>query len=152
MGAFLWPNSNPNPNRNPLTVTLFKMHWFTFRSESMNIVLWDTIHRWITFVRVSTIWRDIALQHKATAKHTLTHTHTHTQGHTHSVNALHIYLTFFCFDVCNNGVYSWRSINTAGFIYLQDINSFDLFHLNRKGSFNLLHRAYVPAQKITACW
>ena len=49
-----------------LTLTLFKMHRFTFRSvydkKSQKYVLWDTIHRSITFVRMSTIWRDTGLE------------------------------------------------------------------------------------------
>ena len=49
------------------------MHLFTFRSvqhakgwekstkKSQTFVLWDTIHRWITFVRMSTIWRETVI-------------------------------------------------------------------------------------------
>ena len=32
-----------------------------YHEKSRKIALWDTIHRWIAFVRMSTIWRDIAL-------------------------------------------------------------------------------------------
>ena len=47
------------------------------------------------------------IQYKATAKHTHMDTHMHARAgtHTHTVNALYIYLTFFCVDVCTNGVY-----------------------------------------------
>ena len=63
-----------------LTVTLFKMHWLTFRSveheKSQTIVLWDTIHRLITFVRMTTASRDTRLDMTpqcTTAVHSIRH-------------------------------------------------------------------------------
>ena len=48
-----------------VTLTLIKMYWFTFRSveheKSRTVVLCDTIHKLITFVRMTTTWHDTGL-------------------------------------------------------------------------------------------
>ena len=43
-------------------VWLFSLHFVLCSTKkSLKTVLWDTTHRWITFVRMSAIWRDTAL-------------------------------------------------------------------------------------------
>ena len=48
-----------NPNPNPMQDALVYISFCVTRKKSDNLC--DTIHRWITFVRMRMIWRDIAL-------------------------------------------------------------------------------------------